>query len=422
MLDPTLIRRDLDATATALAARGAIVDKDALSALEARRKAVQVHTQALQQQRTQRSKAIGQAKAAGHDIEPLRAEVATLGDEVKASEQTLADIQSELEQILAGLPNLPHEDVPVGVSEDDNVEVRRWGTSPSFDFEPRDHVDIGALRGEMDFELAAKLARSRFMSLRGGLARLHRALIQFMIDLHTQEHGYEEIYVPYLVNAETLRGTGQLPKFAEDLFYVADEELYLIPTAEVPVTNVGRDRIFGADEMPQAFACHSPCFRSEAGSYGRDTRGMFRQHQFEKVELVHIVPPAESFDTLERLTSHAEAVLQRLELPYRVIVLCTGDMGFSATKTYDIEVWIPGQDKYREISSCSNCGDFQARRMSARWRNPQTNKPELVHTLNGSGVAVGRAMIAVMEHYQEADGRIRTPAALRPYLGGDEHI
>ena len=422
MLDPNLIRKELATTAAALATRGATLDVSAMSALEARRKEVQVRTQALQHQRTQRSKSIGQAKAAGEDIEPLRAEVASLGDEVKASEQQLADIQAELEGTLQGLPNLAHSSVPVGREEADNVEIRRWGEPRLFDFEPRDHVDLGASRNGMDFELAAKLSRSRFMSLSGPLARLHRALIQFMLNVHVEEHGYQEMYVPYLVNAETLYGTGQLPKFAEDLFHIPEQDLYLIPTAEVPVTNLARDRIFDADALPSSYACHSPCFRSEAGSYGRDTRGMFRQHQFEKVELVHIVKPDDSYVALERLTGHAESILQRLELPYRVMVLCSGDMGFSAAKTYDIEVWIPGQGKYREISSCSNCEDFQARRMSARWRNPQTNKPELVHTLNGSGVAIGRAMIAVMENYQCEDGSIRVPEVLRPYMGGAEFI
>ncbi|MEM7504535.1 MAG: serine--tRNA ligase [Pseudomonadota bacterium] len=422
MLDPNLIRRELETTAARLKARGSDLDVSAVSALEARRKEVQVRTQTLQQTRTQRSKAIGQAKAKGEDIEPLRAEVATLGDQVKASEHELGEIQAELEDILSGLPNLAHESVPEGVGEDENVEIRRWGEPRKFDFEVRDHVDLGAARAELDFELSAKLARSRFMSLSGNFARLHRALIQFMLDVHTREHGYQEIYVPYLVNADTLRGTGQLPKFADDLFHVAADDLYLIPTAEVPVTNIGRDRIFEADELPLAYTSHTPCFRSEAGSYGRDTRGMFRQHQFEKVELVHIVPAAQSYETLERLTGHAESILQRLELPYRVMVLSTGDMGFAAAKTHDIEVWIPGQGKYREISSCSNCEDFQARRMQARWRNPETKKTELVHTLNGSGLAVGRAMIAVIENYQEADGRICVPDVLQPYMGGLSHI
>lgn len=422
MLDPNLIRRDLEQTAARASVRGVQVDVQALASLESRRKDVQVRTQSLQQQRTQRSKAIGKAKSAGEDIEPLRVEVAHLGDELKASEAELADIQQELEDILTSLPNLAHESVPVGNTEDDNVEIRRWGEPRTFDFEVRDHVELGAARGAMDFDLSAKLAGSRFMSLTGPMARLHRALIQFMLDLHTTEHGYEEIYVPYLVNRDTLFGTGQLPKFTEDLFHVPEQDLFLIPTAEVPVTNVARGEILAAESMPRAYTCHSPCFRSEAGSYGKDTRGMFRQHQFEKVELVHLVRPEESYDTLEKLAGHAETVLQKLDLPYRVVVLCTGDMGFSAAKTYDIEVWIPGQGKYREISSCSNCEDFQARRMGARWRNPETNKPELIHTLNGSGVAIGRAMIAVMENYQREDGSIEVPEVLRPYMGGVDSI
>jgi seryl-tRNA synthetase len=422
MLDPNRIRRDLEATAAALVPRGISLDVDAMAALEARRKEVQIRTQSLQQLRTQRSKSIGQAIASGQDVTSLRAEVAALGDDVKASEQQLSEIQEELDGTLRGLPNLADASVPVGSSEDDNIEVRRWGTPREFTFEPRDHVDLGSDREGMDFELAAKLARSRFMSLSGNLARLHRALIQLMLNVHIEEHGYEEVYVPYLVNAETLYGTGQLPKFADDLFHVPAQDLYLIPTAEVPVTNIARDRIFDDKTLPLSFVSHTPCFRSEAGSYGRDTRGMFRQHQFEKVELIHIVKPDDSYAALERLTGHAETILQRLGLPYRVMVLCTGDMGFSAAKTYDIEVWIPGQGKYREISSCSNCEDFQARRMSARWRNPSANKPELVHTLNGSGLAVGRAMIAVMENYQCEDGRIEIPAALKPYMGGLDYI
>jgi seryl-tRNA synthetase len=423
MLDPNLIRHQLTETAAQLARRGFTLDTVQLAALEQRRKSVQVRTQELQSERNTRSKAIGKAKAAGEDIQPLLDAVANLGDELKQAESELTGIQAELETILAGVPNVPHESAPVGRDEEDNIEIRVWGTPRVFDFTPRDHVDLGVDLGMLDLDFASKLSGSRFMSLRSGLARLHRALIQFMLDLHTGEHGYTEIYVPYLVNAESLYATGQLPKFEEDLFRTEGEKgLYLIPTSEVPVTNFARDRIFEADELPLAFACHSPCFRSEAGSYGRDTRGMFRQHQFEKVEMVHIVPAHTSYETLETLTGHAETVLQRLELPYRVVTLCTGDMGFGAAKTYDIEVWIPGQEAFREISSCSNCTDFQARRMAGRWRNPETGKPELVHTLNGSGVAIGRALIAVVENYQDADGRIRIPNVLQPYMGGAELI
>ncbi len=423
MLDPNLIRNQLEHTAEELKKRGFSLDTLALSELESRRKSVQVRTQELQNERNTRSKAIGKAKAAGEDIQPLLDAVSNLGDELKTNEAELSAIQAELESILAGVPNLPHSSVPVGKDEDDNVEVRRWGTPREFDFTPKDHVDLGGDIGELELDFASRLAGARFMSLRGGLAQLHRALIQFMLNTHVEEHGYTEIYVPYLVNEETLYGTGQLPKFGEDLFKIEGERtLYLIPTSEVPVTNYARDRIFEADELPKRFTCHSPCFRSEAGSYGKDTRGMFRQHQFEKVEMVQIVPASQSFDALESMTGHAETILQRLELPYRVVTLCSGDMGFGATKTYDIEVWIPGQNKYREISSCSNCGDFQARRLRGRWRNPETGKPELVHTLNGSGVAIGRAFIAVVETYQEADGKIRVPQALKPYMNGRDFV
>ena len=418
MLDPALLRRDLEATATRLEARGVKLDTARINRLENERKEVQERTQALQHERNTRSKAIGRAKAKGEDIEPLRTDVARLGDELKAAEIRLSELLAEIESIILEIPNLTHDTVPEGRDEDDNREERRVGEPPRFDFEPQDHTDLGLALGGLDFELAAKLAGSRFVSLGGGFARLHRALIQFMLDVHTREHGYREIYIPYLVSSETLRGTGQLPKFADDLFRIEGHDLYLIPTAEVPVTNVARDRILEPDELPMRFTCHSPCFRREAGSYGKDTRGMLRQHQFEKVELVHIVRPDESYETLETLTAHAETILRRLGLAWRVVTLCTGDIGFAAAKTYDIEVWLPGQQRYREISSCSNCEAFQARRMKARWRNPETGKTEYVHTLNGSGVAIGRALIAVVESYQQADGSIRVPEALVPYMGG----
>ncbi len=419
MIDPQLIRNDLDNVAQQLLKRGFKLDREQLIALEAARKRVQVETQALQSERNTRSKLIGKAKASGEDIAPLLAAVAELGDKLKAGEAQLAEIQSELNEILQGVPNIPHADVPEGRSEDDNVELRRWGKPTSFDFEPKDHVDLGVALGGMDFETASKLTGSRFTVMSGPIARLHRALIQFMLDLHTREHGYTETYVPYMVNADSLRGTGQLPKFSEDLFKLeGEQEYYLIPTAEVPVTNIVRDVIIDADDMPRKFVCHTPCFRSEAGSYGKDTRGLIRQHQFEKVELVQIVKPQESNAALESLTSNAEQVLQQLGLPYRVVILCGGDVGFSAAKTYDLEVWLPGQQQYREISSCSNFESFQARRMQARWRNPETNKPELVHTVNGSGLAVGRTLVALLENYQDAAGRVHIPAVLHPYMGG----
>ena len=419
MLDPRLIRNQLDETAVRLAARGFKLDTASIAALEAERKEVQVRTQALQNERNTRSKAIGKAKAAGEDIAPLMAEVADLGEQLKQGEARLEALQAELNDILLGVPNIPHSSVPAGKDENDNLEIRRWGEPRSFDFTPRDHVDVGDALGLLDFETAAKIAGARFAVMSGALARLHRALIQFMLDLHTGEHGYTETYVPYLVNAVSLLGTGQLPKFEADLFKMSGEQnYYLIPTAEVPVTNIVRDVIVEADAMPRRFVAHTPCFRSEAGSYGKDTRGMIRQHQFEKVELVQVVRPEDSYAALEQLTAHAETVLQRLELPYRVMALCGGDIGFSAAKTYDLEVWLPGQQKYREISSCSNFEDFQARRLQARWRNPATGKPELVHTLNGSGLAVGRTLVAIMENYQEADGRVRVPEVLHPYMGG----
>ena len=423
MLDPRLLRTEISLVAEQLARRGVELDSARFEALESRRKTLQVETQELQNQRNSRSKSIGKAKAAGEDIAPLLADVADLGDRLKAAQAQLASLQQELSEVTLGLPNIPDPSVPDGTSEDDNREERRWGDPRVFDFEPRDHVDLGVPGGWMDFDVAAKIAGSRFVVLSGPMARLHRALIQFMLDTHTTEHGYTEAYVPYLVNADSLYGTGQLPKFEADLFKVPGEkDFYLIPTAEVPVTNIVRDLIVDTDQMPRKWVAHTPCFRSEAGSYGKDTRGMIRQHQFEKVELVQAVRPQDSFAALEALTGHAEAILQRLGLPYRVVTLCTGDLGFSAAKTYDLEVWLPGQQKYREISSCSNFQDFQARRMRARWRNPETGKPELVHTVNGSGLAVGRTLVAVLENYQEADGSIRVPEALRGYMGGMEML
>ena len=423
MLDPKRLRIELDEIAAQLKRRGFVLDTHILRALEERRKQLQVETQALQNERNTRSKSIGRAKAAGEDVQPLLAEVAGLGDRLKAVEAELESVRGELEAMALGIPNIPHVSVPDGTDESDNREERRWGEPPVFDFEPLDHVDLGAARGLLDFDAAAKLTGSRFVVMAGPLARLHRALIQFMLDTHTGEHGYTEAYVPYLVNADSLRGTGQLPKFEEDLFKLqGEQEYYLIPTAEVPVTNLVREVIVDADYMPRKWVAHTPCFRSEAGSYGKDTRGMIRQHQFEKVELVQAVRAEDSYAALEELTGHAETILQRLGLPYRVVTLCTGDLGFSSAKTYDIEVWLPGQGRYREISSCANFEDFQARRLQARWRNPQTGKPELLHTLNGSGLAVGRALVAIMENYQDPEGRIQVPEVLKPYMGGIETI
>ncbi len=419
MLDPRLFRSELEETVQQLARRGFELDSAAISALEAERKTLQIQTQELQNERNQRSKAIGKAKASGEDIQPLLDAVADLGDRLKEAETRLAALQDELNTILMGVPNIPDASVPEGRDENDNVEVRRWGAPRQFDFEPQDHVDVGQRLGGLDFDTAAKLTGSRFAVMTGPLARLHRALIQFMLDLHTGEHGYRETYVPYMVNADSLRGTGQLPKFEEDLFALGGEHgYYLIPTAEVPVTNMVRDEIVEAEKLPLRFAAHTPCFRSEAGSYGKDTRGMIRQHQFEKVELVQIVHPEKSFEALEELTGHAEKILQLLGLPYRVMNLCAGDIGFSSCKTYDLEVWLPGQGKYREISSCSNFRDFQSRRMQARWRNPETKKPELVHTINGSGLAVGRTLVAILENYQQANGSVTIPEVLQPYMGG----
>ncbi len=423
MLDPRLLRNELDATAEQLARRGVQLDKERISGLEAQRKELQINAQELQNERNTSSKAIGKAKAAGEDIEPLLAEVSVLGDKLESVEGELNSIQHELQEIALGIPNIPAEDVPNGRDEEDNREERRWGEPPQFGFEPKDHVDLGAALGMMDFETAAKVTGSRFTVMSGPLARLQRALTQFMLNTHTKEHGYIETYAPYIVNADSLQGTGQLPKFEEDLFKLCGEsDYYLIPTAEVPITNIVRDTIIEADYMPRKYVAHTPCFRSEAGSYGKDTRGMIRQHQFEKVEMVQVVRPEESTAALEELTGHAEVILQRLGLPYRVVTLCTGDLGFSATKTYDLEVWLPAQDTYREISSCSNFGDFQARRLQARWRNPESGKPELVHTLNGSGLAVGRTLVAVMENYQQDDGSIRVPEVLQHYMGGVEVI
>ncbi|HEX5123409.1 MAG TPA: serine--tRNA ligase [Rhodanobacteraceae bacterium] len=424
MLDPALLRGQLDATAERLVTRGYTLDKAAIEAIEAERKAVQTETQELQNLRNTRSKAIGIAKGKGEDASALLAEVAGIGDRLKANEHRLAAVQAKLADIALGIPNLADASVPVGSDETQNAEQRRWGTPRTFDFKVRDHVELGAHNGWLDGETGSKLSGARFTLLRGALAHLHRALAQFMLDLHTNEHGYLECNVPLIVNAETMQGTSQLPKFEEDLFAteVGETKRYLIPTAEVSLTNIVRDEIVDAAALPMRMTAHTPCFRAEAGSYGKDVRGMIRQHQFEKVELVSIAKPAESFDEHERMTRSAEVVLEKLGLPYRRMLLCTGDMGFAAAKTYDLEVWLPSQATYREISSCSNCTDFQARRMQARWRNPETGKPELVHTLNGSGVAVGRALIAVMENYQNADGSIDVPEALRPYMGGIARI
>ncbi len=425
MLDPVLLRARLAETAERLkTARGFELDVAALDTLETERKQIQTRTQELQNLRNTRSKAIGIAKGKGEDAAPLLAEVAGIGDELKASEHRLDAIRAELESLALGIPNLPHDSVPVGADESDNREIHRWGEPRVFDFDVRDHVELGTRFNWLDFDAGAKLSGARFTVMRGELAALHRALAQFMLDLHTREHGYLECNVPLIVNVETMTGTGQLPKFADDLFATAvgDATRYLIPTAEVPLTNLVREQIVDDAELPMRLTAHSMCFRAEAGSHGRDTRGMIRQHQFEKVELVAVARPQESYDVHEQMIRHAETVLERLGLPYRRMLLCTGDMGFGAAKTYDLEVWLPGQNAYREISSVSNCEAFQARRMQARWRNPETNKPEPLHTLNGSGVAIGRALIAVMENYQQADGSIVVPDALRPYMGGVERI
>ncbi|MFA5632389.1 MAG: serine--tRNA ligase [Porticoccaceae bacterium] len=422
MLDPKLVRAEPQTVAAALAKRGFVLNVDYLGELETRRRAAQEKSQGLQEERNAYARAMGkaiaEAKAKGEDIEPLKAKGEQLKVAAQEAEGELAAIQEKLEHYLHEVPNLPDAEVPDGKSEDDNVEIRRWGEPRTFAFAIKDHVDLGEAGGLLDFETGVKLAGSRFAVLRGDVARLHRALIQFMLDVHIAEHGYQEINVPYIVNRDSLFGTGQLPKFEEDLFKLTDERgFYLIPTAEVPVTNIYRDTII-SDALPAKFVCHSPCFRSEAGSYGKDTRGLIRQHQFEKVELVQFVRPEDSGAALEQLTAHAEAILKKLELPFRTIILCGGDMGFSAARTYDIEVWVPSQNKYREISSCSNFRDFQARRLKARWRNPDTGKPELVHTLNGSGLAIGRTLLAILENYQQEDGSVAVPTALQAYMGG----
>ncbi len=420
MIDIKELRANLIEIAEKLKRRGFNLDVERFQALEKQRKELQTQTQALQAKRNANAKLVGQAKAAGKDIEPLLKDIELLGDELKANEQFLTDVQDQLNDIVWAIPNILHKSVPDGLSEEDNAEIRRWGEPKKFDFTPKDHVDLGTQLGWMDFETATKISGSRFVVLYGPLSRMHRALIQFMLDVHTKEHGYQEVYVPYMVNKDSLFGTGQLPKFAEDQFNIKGEQgFFLIPTAEVPVTNIVRGELLNAKELPKKFVCHTPCFRSEAGSYGKDTRGMIRQHQFEKVELVKIVDSETSYDELESLTHNAETILQKLELPYRVVALCAGDVGFSSAKTYDLEVWLPGQNKYREISSCSNFEAFQARRMQARWRNLKTGKNELVHTLNGSGLAVGRTLIAVMENHQDAEGNIHVPAALQPYLDGE---
>lgn len=424
MIDPKLFRNELDAVVANLARRGMQFDTENYLALEEQRKALQVKTQSLQNDRKTRSKSIGKAKAAGEDVQPLLDEVANMGKELDNAKVAFDAIQKQLDDLFHGLPNLISDQVPDGKSEDDNQEIRRWGDIPEFDFEPLDHTELGEKIGGIDFATSAKLSGSRFVVMKSGIARMHRALIQLMLDTHTEQHGYQETYVPYLVNPESLFGTSQLPKFAEDLFSVQgttqdNKPLYLIPTAEVPLTNTVRDTIVDAADLPLKMTAHTPCFRSEAGSYGKDVKGLIRQHQFEKVELVQIVKPEDSFAALDELTSHAETILKLLELPHRTVILCSGDIGFGATKTLDIEVWLPAQNTYREISSCSNMGDFQARRMQARWRNPETGKPELVHTLNGSGLAVGRTLVAILENYQTKDGKIRVPEVLKPYMKMD---
>ncbi|MDR5609057.1 MULTISPECIES: serine--tRNA ligase [unclassified Arsenophonus] len=429
MLDPNLLRNELDVVAEKLARRGFILDVDMLRKLEQERKDLQIKTESLQAERNSRSKTIGAAKARGEDVEALRKQVNQLGEELDSAKSKLTQIQDDIRNIALSLPNLPDDSVPDGNDETDNVEISRWGEPRQYDFTIKDHVALGELTDGLDFSAAVKITGSRFVVMKGQIARLHRALAQFMLDLHTEQHGYTETYVPYLVNHATLYGTGQLPKFSEDLFHTkpleeqaSNQQYALIPTAEVPVTNLVRDEILAAESLPLRLTAHTPCFRSEAGSYGRDTRGLIRMHQFDKVELVQIVEPEKSMVALEELTGHAEKVLQLLKLPYRKIVLCTGDMGFAACKTYDLEVWLPAQNTYREISSCSNTWDFQARRMQARFRHKEDKKPQLVHTLNGSGLAVGRTLVAVMENYQQADGRIEVPEVLRPYMKGLEYI
>ncbi|OCA54395.1 serine--tRNA ligase [Photorhabdus namnaonensis] len=428
MLDPNILRNELGAVAEKLARRGYTLDVDTLRKQEERRKVLQVETETLQAERNSRSKAIGAAKARGEDIDPLRQEVNQLGEKLDTAKSELEKLQAEIRDVALSIPNIPDDSVPVGKDENDNLEVSRWGEPRKYDFEIQDHVSLGELTNGLDFAAAVKLTGSRFVVMKGQIARLHRALAQFMLNLHTEQHGYLETYVPYLVNHETLYGTGQLPKFGEDLFHTkpleeeAESYYALIPTAEVPITNLVRGDILDESELPLKMTAHTPCFRSEAGSYGRDTRGLIRMHQFDKVELVQIVHPDESMNALESLTGHAEKVLQLLNLPYRKVLLCTGDMGFSACKTYDLEVWLPAQNTYREISSCSNMWDFQARRMQARFRGKEDKKTQLLHTLNGSGLAVGRTLVAIMENYQQADGRIEIPEVLRPYMGGLEYI
>ncbi|WP_455380332.1 serine--tRNA ligase [Acidihalobacter prosperus] len=423
MLDIKRLRSDPEGIARILSSRGYDLDLARFESLEKERKRLQVETQELQNLRNTRSKLIGQAKAQGEDVQPLLDEMANLGGRLDMAKNAADGVQNELNELLWAIPNLPHPSVPIGDDENANIEIRRWGEPRQFDFKPVDHVDVGQALGGLDFEAAARISGARFSVLRGQLARLQRALTQFMLDTHTLEHGYEEVYVPFLVQSQALFGTGQLPKFEEDLFRIEGETpFYLIPTAEVPVTNLVREQIVPTDTLPLKYVAHTPCFRSEAGAAGRDTRGLIRQHQFEKVELVQLVNPSDSWTALDELLGHAERILQRLELPYRIVALCTGDLGFSAAKTYDIEVWLPGQSCYREISSCSNFEDFQARRMKARYRNPETGKPELLHTLNGSGLAVGRTLVAMLENHQQSDGRILIPEALRPYMGGCEFL
>lgn len=423
MLDPKLLRTNFDAVAEQLGRRALEIDKNQFFALEEQRKKLQITTEDLQNQRNKNSKLVGQAKSKGEDASEILAKMDKINNELKTNESNFEKLQNEIQAWMLGLPNIPHESVPQGTSEEDNEEVRTWGSIPGFKFKPLDHVDLAEKLGGLDFESAAKITGSRFVTMHGEIAKLHRALIQFMLDIHANEHGYQEVYVPYIVNAQSLTGTGQLPKFAADLFKLETESAYyLVPTAEVPVTNLWRDRIAKEDELPIKYVCHTPCFRSEAGSYGKDTRGMIRQHQFEKVELVQLVKPDSSWRMLEELTRHAETILQKLELPYRVVTLCTGDLGFSSAKTYDIEVWLPGQNTYREISSCSNFLDFQARRLKARWKNTATKKAELLHTLNGSGLAVGRTLVAILENYQDEQCNVHIPKVLIPYMNGLEII
>lgn len=418
-----MVRNELAFVAERQLVRNLEIDQQQFTELEQRRREAQQRSEELQAKRNASSKAIGQAKAKGEDAQPILDEVANLGDALKKAEAQLAEVQESLSALLLNMPNVVHESVPNGKDESDNLEVRKVGTPREFNYEPLDHVDIGARHGALDFETASKLTGSRFAVMRGEIANMHRALVQFMLDVHTREHGYTEINVPMIVNRDSLAGTGQLPKFEEDLFkLITDNDYYLIPTSEVPVTNTVRDSIIDAENLPLRFTCHSICFRSEAGSYGRDTRGLIRQHQFEKVEMVQIVKPEDSWQALEDMTSHAETILRKLDIPYRVVALCGGDIGFSAAKTFDIEVWLPAQNTYREISSCSNCTDFQARRMQARYRNPETRKPELVHTLNGSGLAVGRTLVAVLENYQQEDGSVNVPEVLQGYMNGQKSI